>query len=64
MNIGNNMLPPIEDIKFLAEMFVCEWYEATIDDDERKRIDKVLKILGYTSGLSEDTYFEIIERLN
>lgn len=49
------------DVKFLAEMFVCAWYEASLDDDERKRVDEIVTALGYECGLSEATYFEIIE---
>ena len=50
-----NELTP-DEIKDLAKFCVYEAYGATGPD-----IDKILIKMGYKSGMSEDTYYEMIE---
>jgi len=43
----------------LARAFVKEWYGGVISDKERKIVDHNIKLLGWESGLSEDTYYDM-----
>lgn len=51
-----------DEIHNLAISFVIEWEGGTISDEQQKMIDSTLIRMGYPSGLSEDTYFDMLER--